>query len=141
MLVCILGCLLLLSGCSSLRFPGVFRIDIGQGNIITKDMIEKLEIGMTKKQVEYVTGSAMIKDPFTPNRWDYVYNYETGQGALIENRLTLFFENDQLKKIDDSRLKDPENVRKELERTQLIERDIDPDKVEEAREQANPDHS
>lgn len=115
-------CCLAISGCSTLRFPGVFRIDIGQGNIITADMIEKLKVGMTKRQVEYVMGSPMINDPFTPNRWDYVYNYETGNGALIENHLTLFFEGERLQRIDDSRLKDPEKVREELVETIQEER-------------------
>lgn len=108
-------CCVAVSACSSLRFPGVFRIDIGQGNIITAEMIDKLKVGMTKRQVEYVMGSAMIRDPFSSNRWDYVYNYETGSGALVENHLTLFFEGDRLQRVDDSRLKDPEQLRQELQ--------------------------
>ncbi|MDX1694993.1 MAG: outer membrane protein assembly factor BamE [Ketobacteraceae bacterium] len=107
-------CCLAVSGCSNLRFPGVFRIDIGQGNIITADMIQKLKVGMTKRQVEYVMGSAMIQDPFTPERWDYVYSYETGEGAFVENKLSLYFEGERLQRIDDSRLKDPEKVREKL---------------------------
>lgn len=107
-------CATAVAGCSSIRFPGVFRIDIGQGNIITADMIEKLKVGMTKRQVEYVMGSAMIQDPFSPERWDYVYSYETGKGSFVENKLTLYFEADRLQRIDDSRLKDPEKVREQL---------------------------
>ncbi|MCG8668173.1 MAG: outer membrane protein assembly factor BamE [Pseudomonadales bacterium] len=119
----ILGiCTVLAAGCSGLRFPGVFRIDIGQGNIITTDMIEKLTVGMTKRQVEYVMGSAMIKDPFSPNRWDYIYNYETGRGTFVENQLTLYFEGDRLQRIDNDELKDPEAVRKELQEGVIEER-------------------
>lgn len=108
-------CTLVISGCSTFRFPGVFRIDVGQGNIITAEMIEKLKVGMTKRQVEYVMGSAMIKDPFSPNRWDYIYNFETGRGTFVENRLTLYFEKSRLQRIDDERLEDPEAVRQKLE--------------------------
>lgn len=102
------------TGCSTLRFPGVFRIDIGQGNIITAEMIEKLKLGMTKRQVEYVMGSAMVQDPFSPDRWDYIYNYETGRGSFVENRLTLYFEGERLQRIDDSQLTDPEDLRQKL---------------------------
>lgn len=108
------GILLATTGCSSLKFPGVFHIDVGQGNIITQDMLDKLQVGMTKSQVRYVMGSAMIKDPFTPNRWDYVFNYESGKGAFVENHLTLFFDGDRLEKIDDSRLKSPKDVDEQL---------------------------
>ena len=112
----------LLMGCSTLRFPGVFRIDIGQGNIITTEMVEKLKVGMTKRQVKYVMGSAMIEDPFSPDRWDYIYNYETGRGSFVENHLTLFFEGDRLQRIDDKNLKDPEAVHKELQDKVISER-------------------
>lgn len=115
-------CTVILAGCSNLRFPGVFRIDVGQGNIITADMIEKLKVGMTKRQVEYVMGSAMIKDPFSPNRWDYIYNYETGRGTFVENQLTLYFEGERLNKIDDSQLKDPEALAEKLTKRRIEEK-------------------
>lgn len=104
----------LLDGCSSLRFPGVFRIDIGQGNLITKDMVEKLRVGMTPRQVRYVMGSPMIADPFNPNRWDYLYNLETGKGLMIENHLVLYFEGERLARIDKTEYKDPEALRADL---------------------------
>ncbi|WP_273009515.1 outer membrane protein assembly factor BamE, partial [Spongiibacter tropicus] len=46
--------LLLLGACSSLEFPGVYRLSIDQGNIITQEMVDQLEIGMSRSQVEYV---------------------------------------------------------------------------------------
>ena len=106
--------LLALTGSSSIRFPGVFRIDIGQGNIITEDSRDKLKLGMTPRQVEYVLGSPMIKDPLHPGRWDYIYNYESGRGGFVENSLTLHFENERLQKIDDSNFKNPKEVTKDL---------------------------
>lgn len=89
--------------CSSLRFPGVFRIDIPQGNIIAADNVEKLKIGMTTRQVEYLMGSAMIQDPFHPDRHDYFYHLETGKGRLLKNHVTLYFDRGTLVKIDKSR--------------------------------------
>lgn len=110
----LLAAALLASGCSSLRFPGVFRIDVGQGNLITKEMIDKLRVGMTPRQVEYVMGSAMITDTFHPDRWDYLYSLETGKGILVQNQLTLYFDNERLARIDTSRYKDPEALRNDL---------------------------
>jgi outer membrane protein assembly factor BamE len=35
-----------LAGCS---FPGVYKIDIQQGNVVTQDMIDQLRPGMTQR--------------------------------------------------------------------------------------------
>jgi len=116
--ICLIASVLALtasiSACSTLRFPGVFRIDIGQGNIISEGAREKLKLGMTPRQVEYVLGSPVIKDPLHPGRWDYVYNYESGKGGFVENRLTLYFDSERLQKIDDSQFKDPDAVQEDL---------------------------
>ena len=117
----ILAITLMTGGCSSLRFPGVFRIDVGQGNLITKEMLDKLRLGMTPRQVQYVMGSPMLADTFHPDRWDYIYSLETGKGLLVQNQLTLYFENERLAKIDTSRYKDPEELRKDLLRQMGIE--------------------
>jgi len=105
---------LITTGCSSMRFPGVYRIDVAQGNILTKDMVDKLRLGMTPRQVQYVMGSPMIWDTFHPGRWDYLYSLETGKGLMIQNQLTLYFENERLAKIDTARYKDPDQLRNDL---------------------------
>ena len=111
----------LLSGCGSLRFPGVFRIDVGQGNLITKDMVEKLRVGMTPRQVRYVMGSPMIADTFNPERWDYLYNLETGKGLVVENHLVLYFDGERLARIDNSEYKNPDQLRDEVLKQMGIE--------------------
>lgn len=74
----------------------LYRIDVQQGNFITQEIVDKLNLGMTKSQVRFVLGSALISDPFHDNRWDYVYRL-VQDGKLIEQRrLTVFFENDKL---------------------------------------------
>ena len=122
--VCLAISLLTLTACSGLRFPGVFRIDIGQGNIVSEGAREKLKLGMTPKQVEYVLGSAVIKDPLHPDRWDYIYNYESGKGGFVENSLTLYFESERLQRIDDSKFRNPEEVTKDL-----VSQIVDPKKT------------
>ncbi|MEE8208574.1 MAG: outer membrane protein assembly factor BamE [Nitrosomonadaceae bacterium] len=87
--------LLLIAGCSSV--PSVlYKIDVQQGNVITQEMVEKLKPGMTRSQVRFVLGSALIGDIFHENRWDYVYRLMQN-GILIEQyKLTVFFEEDKL---------------------------------------------
>lgn len=96
-----LSVLLLLAGCSSV--PSLlYKIEIQQGNVITQEMVNKLKPGMTRSQVRFALGSPMISDAFHENRWDYLYRFEQ-RGRLVEQRkLTVFFENDQLVRIDGS---------------------------------------
>src|SRR5690606_17744119 len=64
---------LAIAGCS---FPGVYKIDIQQGNVVTQDMINQLRPGMTRRQVRFIMGNPMITDTFHPNRWDYLYSIQ-----------------------------------------------------------------
>lgn len=77
-------------------FPGVYKIDIQQGNVITQEMVDQLQPGMTKRQVQYVMGTPLIKDTFTQNRWDFVYTLQPGGKERQQESLTLYFENDLL---------------------------------------------
>jgi outer membrane protein assembly factor BamE len=85
-----------LSACSipTLRFPGVYKIPIQQGNLITQEMVDQLETGMTRRQVIFVLGTPIVRDPYHQDRWDYVYNYEPGGGVRGQERLSVFFEDD-----------------------------------------------
>ena len=78
--VFLLGSLLLV-GCSTLQFPGVYKIPIEQGNVITQDMVDQLKPGMSREQVEFIMGSPLIRDSFNAERWDYLYSIQRGNEA------------------------------------------------------------
>lgn len=83
-----------LAGCS---FPGVYKIDIQQGNVVTQDMIDQLKPGMTQRQVRFIMGNPMITDTFHANRWDYLYSTQPGGRQRYQERISLIFDgNDQL---------------------------------------------
>lgn len=88
--------LVLLSGCGNFGFPGVYRINVEQGNIVTVEMLDQLKPGMTRRQVRYVLGTPLIEDPFHTDRWEYMYLLRNGRNTLAERRLTVFFEGDKL---------------------------------------------
>ncbi|WP_339490309.1 outer membrane protein assembly factor BamE [Pseudomonas sp. EL_65y_Pfl2_R95] len=86
--------LIALAGCS---FPGVYKIDIQQGNVVTQDMIDQLRPGMTRKQVRFIMGNPLITDTFHANRWDYLYSMQPGGRQRLQERVSLVFDdNDQL---------------------------------------------
>ena len=92
----LMSLLLACNGTGFVDFPGVYKIDIPQGNIITQKMIDQLLPGMTKRQVIFIMGTPLVRDPFHQDRWDYVYNFQPGGGVRGQERLTVFFENDAL---------------------------------------------
>ena len=86
--------LLVLAGCS---FPGVHKIDIQQGNVVSQDMVDQLLPGMTTRQVRFIMGTPLITDTFHSNRWDYLYSIQLAGGTRKQERISLIFdENNQL---------------------------------------------
>jgi len=92
----VLGLLAACNNLGSLDFPGVYKISIPQGNIITQDMIDQLRPGMSKRQVMFVMGTPLIRDPYNQDRWDYVYNFQPGGGVRGQERISVLFEDDGL---------------------------------------------
>lgn len=78
-----------LGSCSSLS---PYKVPIIQGNIWEEDDIKKLEVGLTKDQVEFIFGSAVILDPFRDYRWDYFNSVQIGEKLVQENKLTIYFD-------------------------------------------------
>ncbi len=96
------GCLLTtLAACgSNFGFPGVYRINVEQGNVVTEEMVEQLRPGLNRRQVRYIMGTPLIEDSFNDNRWDYRYLLRNGNESLSETQLTLWFEGDELARVE-----------------------------------------
>lgn len=87
---------LLLNACSYLKFPGVYRIAVQQGNIIDQKKVDQLKVGMNKRQVQFVMGSPLLTDAFHEDRWDYIYQLRIGDQTLRDRRFTVYFDDDKL---------------------------------------------
>ena len=86
-------CLALASGC-------VYRATISQGNLIKQEDLDQAEVGMTRSQIRYLLGTPLIDDPFSRNRWDYVYYLTIGRDSAIQKRwVSVFFEDDLVNEI------------------------------------------
>ena len=87
---------LALSGCNNIGFPGVYLINIDQGNIIDQEMVDQLKPEMTRRQVRFLLGTPIVEDTFNNDRWDYIRLVRRGNDTLLRRRLTVVFENDVL---------------------------------------------
>jgi outer membrane protein assembly factor BamE len=96
--LCLITYALMATGCSTImsNIPGVYTIDILQGNMIDQDLIDQLRPNMTKRQVMYILGSPMIADTFHDKRWDYLYSEQKNGGDRLQKRVSLYFNGDSL---------------------------------------------
>ena len=77
-----------------------YRVEIVQGNVLTKEQVERTKPGMTREQVRDILGSPLLTDIFHNDRWDYTFTIRR-QGTPFEQRkVVAWFEGDTLKKLD-----------------------------------------
>lgn len=88
-----------LSACSFVRFPGVYRIDVEQGNIVNQELADQLKPGMSRRQVRFILGTPLLEDTFNQNRWDYPYVKRNGLDILSQAHLTVVFDEDSLAEV------------------------------------------
>ena len=84
---------LTITSCASLS---PYKVPILQGNLFEEEDIEKLSEGLSKEQVQFIFGTALLKDPFHSNRWDYYYSIKVGTEILTESKLSILFDEDGL---------------------------------------------
>ena len=82
-----------ISSCSSLS---PYKVPVLQGHIFEDEDLEKLSEGLSKEQVQFIFGTALIQDPFRQSRWDYFNSVKIGDQIITENKLTIFFNEDGL---------------------------------------------
>jgi len=85
-----------LGACGFIGFPGVYRIDVEQGNIVTQEQIDQLQPGMSRRQVRFLLGTPLVEDTFNPDRWEYSYSKRNGLKVLAQSKLTVIFDGDNL---------------------------------------------
>lgn len=82
------------------QLPLIYRPTIQQGNVVTQEVVNRLEPGMSKRQVRYALGTPMLVDVFHQDRWDFVYTKGVGSTPDEIKRVTLYFEDDRLTRIE-----------------------------------------
>ena len=93
-LISLIICSLFATGCSWVKFPGVRKVEIQQGNIVDQEMIDKLRPGMTQSQDQFVLSTPLVVDTFNKKRWDYFYSRTTSAGVETEELVTIYFDDE-----------------------------------------------
>lgn len=106
-LPCALLTALLLGGCESLQrtdslfgFITPYRIDIVQGNAITKEQAALIKPGLSKLQVRDVLGTPLVADPFHASRWDYIFTLRRPGTEPQRRSVVVLFDGNAVKSIE-----------------------------------------
>ena len=99
--------LALLAGCESLQRTDSlmgsitpYRIDIVQGNVVTKEQLARLRPGMSRLQVRDLLGTPLLADPFHAARWDYLFALRRPGTEQVRRSVVVHFEGDAVKSIE-----------------------------------------
>jgi outer membrane protein assembly factor BamE len=97
-----------LSGCSSVnsasnRLAGVvtpYKVDVVQGNFVSREQREALKEGMGRMEVRDILGTPLLASIFHADRWDYVFTMRRQGVAPQARRVTVFFKDDRLQRVE-----------------------------------------
>jgi outer membrane protein assembly factor BamE (lipoprotein component of BamABCDE complex) len=87
---------LFVAGCQSNdpNSTGIFqahRVDIPQGNYVTKEMLAQVTVGMSQQQVKFALGAPLLTPVFSSDRWDYVFRHQFANGSSDLKRVVIRF--------------------------------------------------
>ena len=77
-----------------------YKIEIVQGNFVSKEQVELLKPGMLRSQVREVLGTPLLTSVFHEDRWDYVFTLKRQDVEPQALKLTVFFKNDVLERFE-----------------------------------------
>lgn len=96
-----------LGGCASLQSSDGFlsritpyKVEVVQGNVVTREQASLVRPGMTRAQVRDILGSPLITSAFHGDRWDYVFTIRRSGAEPQQRRVLALFEGDRLKSLD-----------------------------------------
>ena len=75
-----------------------YKVDVIQGNFVSKEQVEQLQVGMARAQVKEILGTPLITSLFHADRWDYVFTLRRQGVEPQAYKYTVFFKGDQLER-------------------------------------------
>ena len=77
-----------------------YRVEVVQGNFVSKEQVDALRAGLTRQQVREALGTPLVMDVFHADRWDYVFTIRRQGVEPQQRRLTLWFNGDALDRFE-----------------------------------------
>jgi outer membrane protein assembly factor BamE len=77
-----------------------YKIDVVQGNVVTREQVAALKTGMPRTMVRDILGTPLLTSVFHDQRWDYVFTLQRQGAASQSRKVTIFFKDDLLERIE-----------------------------------------
>jgi outer membrane protein assembly factor BamE len=77
-----------------------YKIDVVQGNFVSKEQAAALRPGMSRPQVRDVLGTPLLMSMFHGDRWDYVFTFQRQGVEPQSRRVTVYFKGDVLERFE-----------------------------------------
>lgn len=77
-----------------------YRIEVVQGNFVSREQVEALRPGMSRQQVRELLGTSLLVSVFHADRWDYVFTLRRQGVAPQARHLTVFFKNNVMERYE-----------------------------------------
>lgn len=77
-----------------------YKMDVIQGNVVTREQLAVLKPGMQRIQVRDILGSALLTSVFHADRWDYVFTLKRPGAEPQARRVTVFFKDEVLERME-----------------------------------------
>ena len=107
----------LTAGGDLLGFIKPYRMDIVQGNVVTREQAAMVKPGMSRAQVRDILGSPMLTDVFHADRWDYVFTILRPGTEPQRRAIVALFKGDKLERLDSPELPSEQEFVASISRT------------------------
>lgn len=77
-----------------------YKIDIVQGNVVTREQLAVLRPGMPRAIAQDVLGTPLLTSVFHADRWDYVFTLKRQGSEPQARKVTIFFANDVISRVE-----------------------------------------
>ena len=72
-----------------------YKVDVVQGNFVSKEQVAALQPGMSRQQVREILGTPLVTSVFHADRWEYVFTLKRAKVEPQTRKLTVYFNGDQ----------------------------------------------
>lgn len=72
-----------------------YKVDVVQGNFVSKEQVSALQPGMSRQQVREIMGTPLVTSVFHSDRWEYVFTLKRAGLDPQTRKLTVFFDGEQ----------------------------------------------
>lgn len=94
-----------MAGCAGTgsRLAGMvtpYKVDVVQGNFISREQVQMLQPGMGRQQVREILGTPLMVSVFHSDRWEYVFTLKRPDVEVQTRKLTVFFKDNVMERVE-----------------------------------------